>query len=251
MCNNLFLSATTNTSVTHLITRLHDIRKGGILTPVSTLLPTASVIHDLRGELLSRQEDESTAFRPAMWSNERPTRAKRAPGYLIGNIVHRALTHWECLTYPESQLYQLLENYARREGVFSDVLVDAVQRSHRMLKNLKNHQIYRRICQGKQRFHEVPFTQATSSGILHGVIDLLFQDEDGKWYLLDWKTEWTPQAEVEKNAQEHLLQMAIYAKAINKSIGIRAETVLCFMFPNIIMYPLSAKILDNAWLLPG
>jgi ATP-dependent exoDNAse (exonuclease V) beta subunit len=48
---------------------------------------------------------------------------------------------------------------------------------------------------------------------LHGIIDLLYQDQSGDWHLLDWKTEWTPRAEIEENSHQHMIQMAAYAQA--------------------------------------
>jgi len=197
--------------------------------------------------LMGREDSDVPAFRPAIWRHERTKTKKRAPGYLIGNIVHKALAHWNCLEYSDSELLKLLDNYARREGVFSDALVDAVQRSHQMLMNLKNHSIYHNIRQAQQRYHEVPFTQTTSAGTLHGVIDLLYQDQNGTWHLLDWKTEWSPKAKIEENAQEHLMQMAAYANAVHQSIGVQPDVALCFMVPNIIICPFSSEILESVW----
>jgi len=198
-------------------------------------------------KLTGREDSAVPEFRPAIWRHERTKTKKRAPGYLIGNIVHTALAHWNCLVYSDSELLQLLENYALREGVFSDALVDAVQRSHQMLMNLKNHSIYQNIQQAQQRYHEVPFTQTTSVGTLHGVIDLLYQDQNGAWHLLDWKTEWSPKAKIEENAQEHLMQMAAYSQAVQSELGFAPEVSLCYLYPKIILFPLSQSALDNVW----
>ena len=51
MASQLFLSPTTNTALAHLTNRLAVIKKQGILTPISILLPTDSIIHDLRRQL--------------------------------------------------------------------------------------------------------------------------------------------------------------------------------------------------------
>jgi ATP-dependent helicase/nuclease subunit A len=208
--------------------------------------PSSIAVTHLR-QFLSRQADTPAEFRPAMWSHERPTPRKRAPNYLVGNIVHRVLANWDCLEYPANQLYQLLGNYARREGVFPDALADAVQRSHRMLVILKKHDLYQRICQAPQKFHEVPFTKASPTGILHGVIDLLIQDQDGGWHLLDWKTEWTPASKLEANIQDHLLQMAVYAHAAQSSLNIQPTVALCFLSPNVTLHLFSPESLANAW----
>lgn len=199
------------------------------------------------GQLLSRQENDRVEFRPAMWNSERPKRTKRAPGFLVGNIVHMALAHWDCLEFSESQRLDLLENYARREGAFSDALVDAIHRSNKMLTDLREHSIYEKISQAQQRFPEVPFSLNTPTGLLHGIIDLLYQDQDESWHLIDWKTEWAPQAKIEEIVQEHMLQMAIYTKATEQSLEIHADAALCFMVPNIKIHQIAATKLDTVW----
>jgi len=222
-----------------------------VIPPLALPLPIQPQLQPIAvtrlGQLLGQEKDEFAEFRPALWSHELPTSKKRAPGYLVGNIVHLALAQWDCLEYSESELLRLLENYVKREGVFSDALVDAVQRSHQMLMNLKNDEIYQSIQHAQQRYHEVPFTQMTPVGTVHGVIDLLYQDQNGAWHLLDWKTEWSPKAKIEENAQEHLMQMAAYANAVHQSIGVQPDVALCFMVPNIIICPFSSEILESVW----
>ncbi|MBC8552652.1 MAG: PD-(D/E)XK nuclease family protein, partial [Candidatus Brocadiales bacterium] len=90
-------------------------------------------------------------------------------------------------------------------------------------------------------------TQTTSVGTLHGVIDLLYQDQNDAWHLLDWKTEWSPKAETEKNAQEHRMQMAAYSQAIHGSMGVEPEVGICFMVPETTYHSLSINILNDAW----
>jgi len=215
--------------------------------PLSVLTQKRPIAVTQLNQWIGREQDDVPAFLPAIWSHQRTTTKKQAPGYLIGNIVHKALAHWNCREYPEGELIRLLENYALREGVFSDALVNAVQQSHKMLMNLKNHALYQNIRQAQRRLHEIPFTHNTLAGTLHGVIDMLYQDQDGVWHLLDWKTEWSPRVKIEENAQEHLMQMATYTNAIYKSMNIRPEVSLCFMFPNIAIHKFPTEILDRAW----
>ena len=234
---------------------VESIRKN--LEPMTSIPPLAQPLPAVRQklpiavtqlkQLIGREDSDVPTFRPAIWRHERTKTKKRAPGYLIGNIVHKALAHWNCLVYSDSELVQLLENYALREGVFADALVDAVQRSHQMLMKLKNHSIYQNIQQAQRRYHEVPFTQNTSVGTLHGVIDLLYQDQDGTWHLLDWKTEWSPKAETEENAQEHLMQMAAYSQAVQSGLGFSPVVSLCYLYPKVVLFPLSQSALENVW----
>jgi ATP-dependent exoDNAse (exonuclease V) beta subunit len=71
---------------------------------------------------------------------------------------------------------------------------------------------------------EVPITYRDADGrIVHGVIDLLFEDADGTWHVLDWKTDRHPDPE------RHAPQLAAYARGVQLALGLeqppRAEAV--------------------------
>ncbi len=51
MSTNLLLSPCTSTALAHMLSEIRKIKRAGTLTPVSILLPTAGVIHDLRSQL--------------------------------------------------------------------------------------------------------------------------------------------------------------------------------------------------------
>ena len=131
-------------------------------------------------------------MQPAILTGKDAKAGHRAPGYLIGEIVHRALAHWNCLSYPDQELLAFLEKVARRSGVQPQTLMHAVRTSFSMLGNLKRHPLYQTIQTAPQAYREVPFSLKTQERTLHGVIDLLYQDAQGSWHVLDWKTEWTP-----------------------------------------------------------
>ncbi|MFC2026075.1 hypothetical protein ACFLUC_02650 [Chloroflexota bacterium] len=64
-------------------------------------------------------------------------------------------------------------------------------------------------------FYNKASTLDTPKGFVRGAIVLLYQYGEGYWNLLDWKKEWVPVGEIEKNVGEHLVQIAVYAQAAN------------------------------------
>lgn len=84
--------------------------------------------------------------------------------------------------------------------------------------------------------------------MLHGVIDLLYQDPQGEWYILDWKTEWAPQELIEENSQQHLMQMAAYAQATNNRLDGMPDVALCFLSPRAAVHQFLAEEIASAWL---
>ncbi len=126
-------------------------------------------------------------------------------------------------------------------------LVDAVQRSFQMLRNLKDHHAYRDIENAQRRYQEMPFSISADIGILHGVIDLLYQDRSGAWHLVDWNTKWTPHAEVEEDAKRYLVQMAAYAQAAQRTLQAQPDVVLCFLYPDVALCQVPDEMVVNTW----
>lgn len=62
---------------------------------------------------------------------------------------------------------------------------------------------------------------------MHGYIDCLYQDAQGRWRLLDYKTNRTPAGGVGELARKYELQMLVYALACERALGVPlAECVL-------------------------
>jgi ATP-dependent exoDNAse (exonuclease V) beta subunit len=162
-------------------------------------------------------------------------------------VVHKALAHWDCLDFSDKALYRWLEAAAQREGVFANALEDAVRQSHWILSQLKNNPIYLEVSQAARRYHELPFTLDMQGRVLHGIIDLLYQDPSGVWHLLDWKAERVPQVGIEAVSDQHLGQMAAYARAVEGMLGPRPKVGLCYLVPEIVFQPLPAGKLERGW----
>jgi len=184
-------------------------------------------------------EDEGALpeVRPAILRSPGSGKAARAPRWLIGRVVHQALADWQTLSLPSRELESLLEGYARREGVGAGgALRHAVNTSRRMLERLRGSTLYDEIAAAGKRHSELPFTLERAQGLVHGKIDMLFQDRQGAWRLIDWKTEWSPAGQLAERAQEHLLQVAIYALAAERLLGVQVEASLCFLDPELILH---------------
>jgi ATP-dependent exoDNAse (exonuclease V) beta subunit len=73
---------------------------------------------------------------------------------------------------------------------------------------------------------------------LRGFIDLLYQDADGAWHLIDYKTNRTPAKNVSTLARRYELQLCMYALAVERVLGQPpAELVMYFLQPGV-EYPI-------------
>ncbi len=178
---------------------------------------------------------------PRMHSQDSPT-----PASVIGRIVHHALADWDCLALQTEARNARLAAFARRQGVLDpDAIQHAVGRASRMLDNLRRSSLYDEINQAQARYPELPFTFSARDGLLHGVIDLLYQDPNGRWHLIDWKTEWAPRDEIADRLEQHGLQLAVYAEAVRAALGEMPELALCFLNPRLVQTRLTESELQS------
>jgi ATP-dependent helicase/nuclease subunit A len=85
------------------------------------------------------------------------------------------------------------------------------------------------IRKARRVYPELPFIYKTGRGILKGQIDLVFEGHDGRWIVLDYKTNRIEPAEKESLAKSYELQVSLYAYVFWKLYGTApADIVLYF-----------------------
>ena len=77
----------------------------------------------------------------------------------------------------------------------------------------------RRVAAARQAHREVPFVMSLAESEIRGVMDLVFENADGQWEVLDYKAGGTAPQGVEQAAAEHKLQLGLYALAAGKWLG--------------------------------
>ena len=196
---------------------------------------------------LAEGAGEITTLRPAVRTAQPQTGSQRAPSYLVGRVVHRALANWNNLSLPDDALETRLIAFARREGIVVPQAVHhAVRRTMEILDHLRRTGVYAEIDAAVQRLSEVPFTLTTPIGQLHGVIDLLFKYRESNWHLVDWKTDWFPEDQIDAQALEHARQIAIYAAAVRNTLGVEVNAMVCFLAVRSTVYTYSSEELNTA-----
>jgi hypothetical protein len=214
--------------------------------PVVLTEPRKSVAITRWNRMQAEEAGDLPSVRPAVRRCPEPPPGEpcppRAPAYLIGKMVHRALADWTCLALPSHSLNQRLEAFARREGLFErQALDDALARARRMLAHLIRSPLYQEINRASKRLHEVPLTLQTPGGFLQGLLDLLYLDRQGIWHALDWKTEWVTPEELAPKAGQYAFQMAAYAEAVRRLLGSLPVASVCFLPGGAKVYTFSEK----------
>jgi CRISPR/Cas system-associated exonuclease Cas4 (RecB family) len=104
----------------------------------------------------------------------------------------------------------------------------------------------RRAAQAARREREFDFILALENVIVHGQIDLWFE-EAGEIVIVDYKTDAVKPAEAHQRSQDYALQLRIYAMAVERVTG-RAPRRAClhFLRPNtVVEVDLTPSLLDS------
>ena len=67
-------------------------------------------------------------------------------------------------------------------------------------------------------------------GLIHGKIDLLFEDEKGEWHILDYKTAEGDEASARESAYD--LQLEIYALAAQRILKLPVRSAIIYYLKN-------------------
>ncbi len=185
----------------------------------------------------------------ALVVDAQPRAMPRVTRRLVGQIVHEALRHWQFVD--SDTLREALLSYAWRFRLTRrDDVTRAVAEAEQQLQAFQRSDVYRWITEAKaaQRtvLHELPFLLRAGKRTLHGVMDVLFQDAQGRWVIVDYKTSFLPQP-TEEGAREHArlyhLQVGAYAAAVTEYL----KGIVPAVYVHYISYNRTVNIPTEAW----
>jgi ATP-dependent exoDNAse (exonuclease V) beta subunit len=82
-------------------------------------------------------------------------------------------------------------------------------------------------------YAELPFAYQQGETTWQGIIDRLYQEENGHWILEDFKTDSLPIAELPQRARAYERQLRIYRQAVQQARNIEPELRLTFLHHGI------------------
>ena len=212
---------------------------------------TATQMADLGGAWYA-ELGEQRAYFAERWRRsvlhdapERIEAIQQEPMTRVSEIVRRALR----LTLPENDrdLQALLRRYAWEEGIVEEAQNRRmVQDAYELLKRVQRSEVFGWMEGANAVYRELPFVYQTERRTIHGIIDLLIQDQAGRWRLIDTKTAMVAhnpsQAMLENHARRYCLQAGVYAAAVRELVGIAPIPYIYY-----IRYAKTVMIHENAW----
>lgn len=195
------------------------------------------------------KEDSKSTTGSVVWSENQEEARDYVPRYILGNIVLHTLVHSFFVVKSESELVKMIESYGQQEGLRDYRLSKTVLTTNQMLNNLREHAVYNEIQAARQRVYEVLFLWSSPIGAVHGVIDLLYQNQDGDWYLLYWKTDYIIKQNLKDLQTIYRKQLSLYYHTVKNILNINSKPQLAFLNPNIYLIKIVPEEISilNMW----
>ena len=177
------------------------------------------------------QVDEKVAGSENLASRApRVTARRRHPdGTVVGKLVHEAIRRWR---FPgDPGLDGLLRAAALETGeVDTAAMASAIGEARECLARFRSDPRWAEIAVAERR-HEVPYSLSAAGRISAGFIDLIYRGEDGRWTIVDFKTDKVgDEADMQRLIEGgYGEQMRRYGKAVSKLLGRSPGTTLCFL----------------------
>ncbi len=170
-------------------------------------------------------EGEEQIDPPSWWSI---TQDSAQIGKILGTMVHKALERWR---FPgETGFEQMLDTVALRAGIVQkDQRSELIQQAIELLERLRAHPVWGQINTSTKRLHEVPYTLQVGGKTENGIIDLIFQEDEG-WKIVEFKTDTILKpGEKAELMSRYAPQVQRYRRAFKQLMGIDAQASLCFL----------------------
>ncbi|NLF32149.1 MAG: UvrD-helicase domain-containing protein [Planctomycetes bacterium] len=148
-----------------------------------------------------------------------------------GTVFHRCM---ELLDVNDPQTPEALVARALAdEGVTADAGPLAATLGS-MLAALRGHDLWATLAGARRRLAELPFVTRIGPVEVEGIIDLLVETADGRWCVIDYKSDRVTAATAARRAGHYGLQMAVYASAAARRLGLadgKVSAALYFLRP--------------------
>ena len=155
-------------------------------------------------------------------------------GRRFGTLVHDALRYgYDTLLDSDRPRFDaLLEAMAWELGITRENdLKDAVYNARGLLTRYRKSALAHETDAAEAVYRELPFVYQRDGHVIHGYIDLLFRDAQGRWTVVDYKTDTVPGGRdgLKSHARIYCLQLAVYAEAVAAQTGQTPRAMLVYL----------------------
>jgi len=142
----------------------------------------------------------------------------------FGTAMHAFFEHLD-LANPDH--FMETETLDRIFGRFGEKAVDDARR---IIEEFIKQPLFKTLAQARQVKREIDFVLNERRGLIHGKIDMLFEDVKGDWHILDYKTASGDEEAARQSAYD--LQMEIYALAARSILKLPVRSAIIYYLKN-------------------
>ncbi len=141
---------------------------------------------------------------------------------IIGEIVHELLRYGR-FALSKQTTDDMITSIAWEQGLTNPIVVgSALQEVRQLLAQYAESEVYRWLHRARSErralYTELPFMFRTEKRVIHGVLDVLLQQANGDWMIIDYKTSTVIGGAYEQHAERYRLQLGIYAAAVREQL---------------------------------
>jgi ATP-dependent helicase/nuclease subunit A len=116
------------------------------------------------------------------------------------------------------------------ERIFGRFGPQAVSDARKIIQDFMKQPLFGELGKAKQVKREIDFVLNERRGLIHGKIDMLFEDEKGQWHLLDYKTAAGDEEAAHQSAYD--LQLEIYTLAAERILKLPVRSAIIYYLKN-------------------
>lgn len=195
---------------------------------VGTLAEILPINYSLIEPIEPRTIEAPASF--ADWTRVTPSANGATFGATIsGTYFHALMEHNTSQVSPLTR--EIIESLAFAQGdvvAHPEVLAKLVDEGERLLSIFQESSLAALLATSKRHFHEMPYLMLDDAGSTVKRPDLLIEDADGEWIIVDYKTDKFAREKLEKYATKHNEQLDGYAQDLKRLTGITSATYLYF-----------------------
>ncbi len=165
-----------------------------------------------------------------IWQVVPATKRPTAPAWVIGSLVHEALSLWR---FPSAAGFDAwIAARARGYGITDQQqLHDAQIATARLLTRFQRSELYQAMDNAPRRLHEVPYSCQVNGKAETGYIDALFRTND-VWTVVDFKTDRIQDDAAYQRSlieNDYIAQLQQYGRAVEQLLGVVPQLTLCLL----------------------
>lgn len=139
---------------------------------------------------------------------------------VIGTLFHALMENLSSDLAPPSERFIECLAFAQGDVAADRVFQEAlIAESRSLLQQFYESDLYLNLKSARRRFHEIPYVISGERETSKRP-DLLYEDHQGRWHVVDYKTDRVAESDVDAHLKEHEKQVSEYVNELHRLTGI-------------------------------